>query len=425
MQRSLSTSVWAMRRIGFLSSVRPLIFHRRLRTLLLLLPVTFFLIYQLLPGPRGGVQGPDARFWPALYAAPLSGPLACQELLTNGDLETSGGWSFGPTPAPGSIVDTPVHGGVFAMRLGIAGGANTNAYSTAYQTVTLPANAEQLRLTYWERPGVSGDSNDYREIVILRTNLTILRSLARQTGAGNDQWTQRSFDITDLRGQSVVVYFNVYNNGSGATLVNYLDDLSLQSCDSAASATPTSTTTTLPTATATSTPTAVVTVGPPTPTATATPLPSGIVVRAGDVPVSAGQNALVAPLDLTGATLEQPVGALSVAVQYDAALLKATGCTTSDSFDLLLCNLAKPGMVQLAGVAATGIHANVRLADLNFDLLQPDNLSTQLTVQVGAVADPAGTALSATRQNGQIGAPCPPGSAGCAAQTIYLPLVQR
>jgi len=185
-----------------------------------------------------------------VYAASPQRMAACQELLVNGNLEASGGWRFGATPAPGTVVDAPVHAGAFAMRLGISTGNNTVAYSTAYQTVALPATAEQIVLTYWERAGATGDSGDYREVIALRTDFTVLRSLERQPGAGNEQWTQRTFDLTDLRGQSIVLYFNVYNNGSGASLVNYLDDLSLQSCDATAPATPTL---------------------PPTPTHTSTP----------------------------------------------------------------------------------------------------------------------------------------------------------
>ena len=359
----------------------------------------------------------------ALHAAALQAPLACQELLVNGNLEASGGWTFAATAAPGTIVDAPVHAGAFAIRLGIASGTNAVAYSTAYQTIALPAAAEQIVLTYWERPGTTGDSADYREVLALRPNLSVLRSLERITGAGNDAWTQRSFDVSDLRGQSIVLYFNVYNNGSGATLVNYLDDLSLQSCDSAATATATATEVAVETATPTATATTVVTPTTTAPTPTATPLPSNVIVRAGNVAVTEGQTTLTAPLDLLGASAERAVGVLSVDVQYDATLLTATTCTVGDSFDLLLCNLATPGMIQLAGVAATGIHSDVRIADLAFTVLQPANLNTQLTVQLDTVADANGAALSATAQNGQIGDPCLPGNNGCL--DIYLPLVQR
>lgn len=353
------------------------------------------------------------------HAASLQPTAACQELLLNGNLEGSGGWRFGATPAPGTIVDTPVHAGAFAIRIGIASNTNVVAYSTAYQTVTLPANAEQILLTYWERPGATGDSGDYREVVALRSDFTVLRSLTRQAGPGDEQWAQRSFDLSDLRGQTLVLYLNVYNNGSGATLVNYLDDLSLQSCDNTTPATPTATTP----ATLTPTTTAVVTPTVPAPTATATPLPSSVIVRAGGIAVIEGQTVITVPLDLVGVPAAPAIGVLSVDVQYDTTVLKAVACAVSSSFDLLLCNMETPGLLQLAGVAATGLHTDVRVADLGFELLPPVNRTTQLTVHLDALADVDGTTINAMGQNGQISITCRPGSDNC--QTLFLPLVDR
>lgn len=371
---------------------------------------------------------PDRPVGRGLQAALLQ-PAACQELVVNGGLEGSGGWQFGPTPAPGVVVTAPVHSGSFAIRLGIAGGANVAAYSTAYQSITLPAAAEQIVLTFWERPGATGDSADYREVLLLRPNLTVLRRLARQNGPGNDEWTQRTFDLTDLRGQQVVLYFNVYNNGSGATLVNYLDDISIQSCDGAATSTPTATP--IETPTPGDTPTLPLTLTPvepaetPTATATATPLPGNLMVRAGVVTLAAGQAAVNAPLELAGATGQQPVGILSIAVQYDASVLNAVACPVSNDFDLLLCSVAAPGLIRLVGVAATGIRSDLKVADLAFEVSQPENLPAQLTVQLDAVADVEGDALSAAAENGQIRAACLPGAEDCSADIyFYLPLVQ-
>lgn len=393
--------------------------HRPKRTLFsLLLTATLLLPLAFLPRLSAHFAS-GAHFLRTARAAALQTTAACQELLRNGNLEGSGGWSFGPTPVPGTIVDTPAHTDSFAIRLGIAGSTNVVAYSTAYQTVTLPTNAEQIILTYWERPGATGDSGDYREIVALRSDFTVLRSLERQAGPGNEQWTQRTFDLTDLRGQTLVLYFNVYNNGSSATLVNYLDDLSLQSCDSTTPATPTATMTTTPTPTTT----AVVTPTVPAPTATATPLPSSVIVRAGGMAVIEGQTAITVPLDLVGVTAEPAIGVLSVDVEYDTTVLKAVTCTVSSSFDLLLCNMETPGLLQLAGVAANGLRTDIRVADLGFELLPPVNRTTQLTVQLDALADVDGTTMNAIGQNGQITITCRPGSDNC--QTLFLPLVHR
>ena len=350
----------------------------------------------------------------AIQAKASAAPLACQELLTDGDLEGSGGWIYGATPAAGGVVGTPIHNGTFAMRLGIATGANTLAYSTAYQSLTLPAAATQIVLTYWEQPGTTGDSGDFRETLLLQPDFSPLRSLGRQSGAGDGVWAQRTVDISDLRGQSIVLYFNVYNNGTGSTLVNYLDEISLQSCDSTATATPTLTPTALPTATL------------PAPTATATPQPNHLTVRATNVAVAQGATTLRAQVDLLGATDTTAVGVLSIDIAYDQTLLNPTGCTVGSSFDLLLCNTGTPGLIQLAGVATNGIRTDVTIADLDFTIVQPEKLNTLLTVQIETVGDTEGVALPAIAQQGHIYLACVPGSEGCPILApLYLPLVQR
>ena len=107
-------------------------------------------------------------------------------------------------------------------------------------------------------------------------------------------------------------------------------------------------------------------------------------------------------------------------------MLKATSCPVSDSFDLLLCNPATPSLIQLAGVAASGMRSDTTVADLGFDLLQPDHLNTSLTVQVGAVGDVEGDAISASAQNGQVRSPCDPESESCPTNSVvFIPLVQR
>lgn len=346
-----------------------------------------------------------------VQAASLQSSAACTELLSNGNLEASDGWTFTATPNPATIVNSPVHAGSFAIRLGNGGSANVASYSTAYQSVALPADAQQIVLTYWERPGSTGDSGDLRDAILFRPDFTMLRPLDHQTGAGTDQWAQRSFDLSDLAGQTVVLYFSVYNNGSGSTLVNYLDDLALQSCDSDA---------TTPTATLAFTPTPTQ-IATPTPTATATPLSNSVRVQVSSSGVNQGQAQVQIALDLLGARDEFPVGVVSLTLQYDAAKVKATDCATSARFDLLRCNIAKSGVIQLAGVDADGIRSDARIADITFEILQAEDLYTPLTLQLRRLANRDGDRLDASAENGQIGSACAAGSGRC----IYLPVVQR
>lgn len=154
---------------------------------------------------------------------------ACLELLQNGGFENDSAWNFGYTSRPAGYVTTPVYVGGRALRLGILPGtANANSFSSARQAVSLPPNAAALTLTYLERPG-GGDANDYRETLLLVPSGSP-RTLARSFGSGSNIWQQRSFDLSPYRGQTVTLYFNTYNSGTGSTAWNYIDNASILAC---------------------------------------------------------------------------------------------------------------------------------------------------------------------------------------------------
>lgn len=140
-------------------------------------------------------------------------------------------WSFGTTPARGSYTTALAHSGVQSVRLGIpSGSANVRAFSTAYQRVTIPATGNQVVLAFWARAGGGTDGADYREVLLLTADYRRLRTIEKLTAGGDDRWQRRAFDLSAYAGQTVVVYFNVYNNGSGAQQWSYLDDVSLADC---------------------------------------------------------------------------------------------------------------------------------------------------------------------------------------------------
>ena len=160
-----------------------------------------------------------------------------------------------------------------------------------------------------------------------------------------------------------------------------------------------------------------------TPTPASTPAP--VRVRAGTAQPPLGTTTVTIPLDLVVLTDRVNVAVLSLELQYNAALLKATACTTSQAMAPLLCNIVAPGRVQLAGVAAQGIRNEVNLASLTFEVLQPVARTEPLLLQMGIVGDINGTAVSTDRQNGAITLTCPPEAEDCTGLTIYLPLVHR
>jgi hypothetical protein len=173
---------------------------------------------------------------PTPTATPVPG--GCTNLLVNGDFETSSGWSFGSTPYPARYVTSPVYSGLRAVSQGLPSGvANRVAHSSTYQRLTIPANAPApVVLRFMRRAGGPADGVDYREALLLNSSLGYLATLERSYAAGNDQWVERSYDLTAYRGATLYVYFNVYNNGASTQMWTTLDRVSLGPCTSAAAA---------------------------------------------------------------------------------------------------------------------------------------------------------------------------------------------
>jgi hypothetical protein len=185
------------------------------------------------PVPPTLTPTPTATPTPALTATPMPG--SCRELLVNSDFEGADGWSFGSTPERAAYVSDPVYAGGQAVRQGIAPGAtNRYAHSSVYQRITLPADTEQAILSLQEYAGGAGEDADYREVLLLDSSYRLLAFLDREQSPGGASWQASSFDVSAFRGRTVVVYLNVYNNGSGPAMWRALDNVSLISCTGAA-----------------------------------------------------------------------------------------------------------------------------------------------------------------------------------------------
>lgn len=182
----------------------------------------------------GSTPTPTATPLPTPTATPDPG--GCTNLLVNGGFEATGGWSFGSTPYPARYVTSPVYAGLRAASQGIpAGVANRLAHSSTYQRVTIPADAPSpVVLRFMRRAGGAADGVDRREALLLNSSLGYLASLERSYAAGDDQWVERSYDLTAYRGYTLYVYFNVYNNGTGTQMWTTLDSVMLGGCTSAA-----------------------------------------------------------------------------------------------------------------------------------------------------------------------------------------------
>ncbi len=240
-------------------------------------------------------------------SSPTPTSAACSEPVVNGGFEANTAWTFAVTANPAGYTTAQARTGARSARLGVVptGYSTTGefgapnlvlssvqernllgelaplgaSYSTAYQTIAVPAGARTATLSFWHRPGSQASAGDFQRVMLLKPVTYDAIATVWKTLANSTNWQNTTFDLTSYRGQSIVLYFEVYNDdiSAGARTWMYVDDVSVQAC-SEVTATPTSTlTATLaPTSTWTPTPspTPVASPATPTPTSTLTATPS-------------------------------------------------------------------------------------------------------------------------------------------------------
>jgi uncharacterized lipoprotein YddW (UPF0748 family) len=165
------------------------------------------------------------------------------------------------------------------MRLGITDQSDIESYSSVYQEVTIPENAVSATLSFWYHPLCQDTvEHDWQEVIIYTQSWGFITRAMGKICSNSKTWTHHISDLTPYimpyKGQTIKIYFNVYNNGVGnLKTAMYLDDVSVQICCPVITPTPTPTLTasTTPTSTPTETP-----ISTPTPTATSTSTPTSI-----------------------------------------------------------------------------------------------------------------------------------------------------
>ena len=206
---------------------------------------------------------------------------ACSEAITNGGFEASDGWVFPITAYTAGYSSAVCNCGTWSARLGIVNSLdNRYAYSDMQQEVSLPLSASSITLyfTYYPISGEAGaiptpyprmaaepavaPSYDIQYLLLLDKDENWIDTLLWERR--NDQsWLHFTTDLSAYAGQTVILQFGAYNQGTGGATAMYVDNVSLTVCQADAP-TPTPIT---PTGTPTETPAPSV-----TPTATETPI---------------------------------------------------------------------------------------------------------------------------------------------------------
>lgn len=196
---------------------------------------------------------------PALGAPPLQE--SCFNIVINSGFETRDGWTLGGGPLPPQYVSSPTKSGAWAMQLGNVNlSPATEAYSSFFQTLTIPANASRADLSFWVWTFTEADpGNDRQEALLLVQGANVQSSSPASaiwgelSNSGNYQLIQRS--VAGQIGRTFELTFSVYNDGFGGRTWMVIDDVTLTVCLPAPTATPTPTTIPGPTVTPTPTPT--------------------------------------------------------------------------------------------------------------------------------------------------------------------------
>jgi PKD repeat protein len=155
----------------------------------------------------------------------------CDDKIANGGFESGGAWEI-DSGYPAAYTTTIFHNGNRSMRAGILDpAANVKGLSAFRQTVTIPRHPQSATLRFWLYPTITGstsDSDEQRVLLLDQLGNTVqtLVKLRSNTRA----WTPYEFDLTKYAGNTLRLYFGVYNNGSGSVTAMYVDDVSLQVC---------------------------------------------------------------------------------------------------------------------------------------------------------------------------------------------------
>jgi len=182
-------------------------------------------------------------------------------LIRNGGFETAEDWTNwirGNTACPAAYSTAVVHSGSWSMRLGITDQDDAKTYSSVYQTVAIPDSAASAMLSFWYYPLCQDYTAEYdwQEVIIFNDAWQVMDRAMRRICSDSQAWTHHTFDLSAYKGQTIILYFNAYNDGIGnRKTAMYLDDVSVYTWCPTSTPTPTVPATATPTSTPTATPT--------------------------------------------------------------------------------------------------------------------------------------------------------------------------
>lgn len=176
----------------------------------------------------------------------------CYGGVLNGGFENNSMWVFPPTDhsAGYSQAGDPTKAGSRSLRTGILSAADqVMAFSSAYQSVSIPADATKVNLAFWMYPQTTEQPLSPASALMLNPlapDAVDTQYVLIQDKIGNNyflmsirsnsrSWSQLKFDLLQvvgqfIKGQTIKIWFGTYNDGADGVTAMFVDEVTLEIC---------------------------------------------------------------------------------------------------------------------------------------------------------------------------------------------------
>ena len=137
-----------------------------------------------------------------------------------------------------------------SVRTGIVKpGDNVYSYSSAWQQISIPSNADSAKLRFWLYPmstetgelifptdpldinlPEAASASEAQMVLILDPVTGYVLNALQMMRSDVREWIGYEFDLMGYSGSSIKLYFGTLNNGTGGVTSMYVDDVSLEVC---------------------------------------------------------------------------------------------------------------------------------------------------------------------------------------------------
>jgi hypothetical protein len=159
-------------------------------------------------------------------------PAGCTELLENGGFEDDAAWSQVSSSNSGIIDPELPYSGTRSAWLG---GSDQESIQYIYQDVKIPANANQVELSYYrfvhrEIKGTGKPGEARFTVALADTKGQPIATIEEgDSSEADDTWHQATFDLSEYAGKTIRLVFAAENPRKNISSM-FVDDVSLAGC---------------------------------------------------------------------------------------------------------------------------------------------------------------------------------------------------